>query len=156
MATEIDVSAFSRLLEAFGRAIGLPGLGPDAAGFCSLRFDQHLVNLQQDPAGREVTLFTHLGDLPEDASSATLRKLLAANLFWTATSGATLALEEASGGVALALRLPLDHLSEVEFEHRLSDFVNAVERWKGFVATLTHEGGAPAATGAVPQFGVRA
>lgn len=129
-STAIDTTRLAALLEGLGRTFGLPGLQPDENGSCILMFDEVVVTFQQDTLGRQVTIHTEIGTLPADASTARLETLLAANLFWTQTAGATLALLPANRALVLARRFELERLEQVQFEEALAGFLDAAELWR--------------------------
>jgi hypothetical protein len=69
-----------------------------------------------------------------------LRELLAANLYWHRTAGATLCLEEGTGGVILVYGHSVADLDAERFEAVVQNFANQAERW---TRRLSHS--APAA-----------
>ena len=125
-----DTARLAGLLEGLGRSFGLPGLKADDKGGCLLMFDDALVTLQQDPAGQHLTMHTEVGRLAADASKERLEALLAANLFWARTGGATLALLPANRALLLARRLELERLSLADFEASLGEFLKAADAWR--------------------------
>ena len=130
MDSALDTTRFAALLKGLGRSFGLPDLQPDEDGCCILMFDEIVVTLQLDATGKHVTIHTQIGTLPPDASAGRLESLLAANLFWTHTAGATLALLPGNRAVVLARRCVLEALEQPQFEHDLAGFLDAAERWR--------------------------
>ena len=140
--TAFDTTRLATLLEGLGRSVGLPELQPDENGSCTLMFDEVVVTFQQDAPGRQVTLHTQIGILPADAPAARLETLLAANLFWIQTAGATLALLPANRALVLAQRFELERVEQVHFEEALARFLDTADLWRD--ALLKPE--APSAT----------
>src|SRR5262245_50605592 len=84
--------AAGHLIAALGADIGLPNLQLDEEGRCTLDFDATRVTFELDERAENLFLYSGLGTLSADALPATAERLLAANLFWRGTGGATLAL----------------------------------------------------------------
>ena len=130
MDSSLDTGRFEALLEGLGRTFGLPDLGPDENGSCLLMFDDAVVTLQQDAPGKHLTVYTQVGLLAADTSLARVESLLAANLFWTQTAGATLSLLPANRALILARRFELQHIELASFEEDLASFLNAADVWR--------------------------
>jgi hypothetical protein len=155
MAGEPANAHFSALLAALGKTFGIPDLRPDDAASCTLSFDDHVVTLQQDANGRSFTVLTEVGKLPAESSAARAQALLAGNLFWARTGGATLSLLEATRGVILARQFNLDHLDAHAFETALGEFLNAADAWRAELAAPEGQSTAAAEPTAFPM-GLRA
>ena len=96
------------LLRDLGGLVGLPELGLDADGHCSLVFDGRVeVDLAYAEGDDRLTVAALLGRLPADAPAERYLELLDANFFWRGTEGATLGVERDSGTVVLLEALPL-------------------------------------------------
>ncbi|MEJ0017899.1 MAG: type III secretion system chaperone [Acetobacteraceae bacterium] len=82
------------LLRDFGAGIGLPQLSPDEQGYCCLRIGEEItISLQYEPEAQNLVLFARLCQIDETASEAANEMMLAGNMFWGQTRGATLAVE---------------------------------------------------------------
>jgi hypothetical protein len=114
------------------------GVEPDETHSDLLMLDfEDDISVGLEPAEPDsLTLYAHLGDLPVGAGDAA-EQLLAANLLWRDTEGATLSLEPYSRGVYLARSLGASQVSDVQaLETALSSFVQLVARWRPVLAGL--------------------
>jgi Tir chaperone protein (CesT). len=121
----------SRLLADLGNTLTVGPLALDEATHsCVLLFDGDLVvNIEyDDPQGRLV-LSSYLDELPRENAEPLLRELLAANLYWHRTRGATLCLEEGTNGILLTYSHSVTELDSASFETVVENFVNQAERW---------------------------
>ena len=98
---------------------------------CMLLFDEDLVLHIEfvEDTGRLV-LSCYLHELPEENAEPLLRELMAANLYWHRTRGATLGLEEGTGGVILSYQQSVTELDGAGFETLVENFVDQAEKWK--------------------------
>jgi len=82
------------------------------------------------------TLFARLGEAPRDDAEF-LESLLAANLFWQDTAGATLSLEPFSRMVILAVRQPVTEIHSVEaLESAIEVFAQSAMAWMRTIERL--------------------
>jgi Tir chaperone protein (CesT) family len=131
----MTIELCNQLLSEFGSSIGLDELRLDATGYCCLRFDALEVRLQFDAADDSLVAFSQLGQLDGDAKAEACELMLGANLFWSGTGGATLALEVSDTVVYIATstRATLDYPG---FEEWLGSFVAAADHWAGVVGRI--------------------
>lgn len=110
---------------------------PDHSDLVTLVFEDD-ITIGLSPAGPDsLTLYAHLGDLPVDATDVA-EQLLAANLFWRDTEGATLSLEPYSRGVYLARAVSASQLPDVHtLEAMVNSFVELVARWRALLPGLS-------------------
>ncbi len=128
----------TNLFRQFGQTIGLPELTPDNDGYCCLSFDELVVHFQADAQEDDTLLmFSRLGEIDDEEPSALYRDLLAANLFWGGTAGATLGVEPDTKMVVLATKLSLRTLDNVHFEELLKNFIDVAEQWQKKIAQFT-------------------
>lgn len=125
-----------QLLDGFGKTLTVGALALDEyTSSCVLIFDEQLViNIEYDEQTQRLVLSSYLHELPATGAEPLLRELLAANLYWHRTNGATLCLEEGTGGVILAYAHSVSDLDAPGFEALLENFVNQAERWKSRLA----------------------
>lgn len=109
---------------------------PDQSDLVTLTFEGN-ITIGLSPAQPDaLTLYAHLGDLPQDAAQAA-EHLLAANLFWRDTQGATLSLEPYSRGVYLARSVTSSQLPDVQaLEEMVNAFAELVARWQVALPSL--------------------
>lgn len=139
------MTAAASLITALGIDVGLPELRLDGEGRCVLDFDATRVTFEADEATEALFLYATLGLLPADAPVATMERLLAANLFWRGTGGATLGFDPASRRIVLAQSLPASRISEVAFKATVERFVTTAELWSASLTKAEADGGADVA-----------
>ena len=139
-----------KLIANFGNLLTLPALKlDDKTSSCVLLFDGDIVlNIEFDEASGQMILSVYLDELPGDNAESVLRELMVANLYWHRTDGATLGLEEATGGIIMAQARNVGELDDASFEKFVETFVNQSERWKKRLAAArsgqaVNDAGAP-------------
>gem|GEM_PF-728946 len=96
------------LLRSAASVLGID-LTPDDTGYLALVVDaQCTVQLQCTDDGRHATLFAVIGQPTSEAVARLAPRLLAANLFWQDTGGATLGHDPVSGRLLLARALAIE------------------------------------------------
>jgi hypothetical protein len=118
-------------------------LALDETGLCTLGFDEQIVNIHFDERSSNLVLFAALGSLPVEGRERALALLMEANLFWSGTGGATLALEPGANVVMLHHQVRAD-MEQADFEALLQQFVDLSDYWSG---KLADGGGAAPTTG---------
>ena len=120
-----------QLLNALGETLTVGALTLDErTNSCVLVFDDTLIiNIEFDAQTQRLVLSSYLHELPATGAEPLLRELLAANLYWHRTGGATLCLEEGTGGVILAYAHSVSDLDGASFEALVENFANQAERW---------------------------
>ena len=122
-------------LAEFAQKLGIGPLARGKDGVSVLSFDEIDVLLTTDNAS--LTLFTRVGVAPEGDADL-LDALLAANLFWQETGGATLSLEPYSRVVIMAQRLAAaEVMSSEALEAAVETFTHSAMEWK---TTISHLG----------------
>ena len=150
-----DRARAERLVAELGATLGLDGLALDpATGSTVLVFDADvIVTLEYDAAAARLVFSSYLGELPAAGAEAALRELMAANLYWHRTRGATLCLEEGTGGIILVYAHPIADLDAARIEAVLENVVNQAERWSARISVLAEEGAAPDTAAPMPDTG---
>ena len=120
-----------QLLDGFGKTLTVGALTLDErTSSCVLIFDEQLViNIEYDEQTQRLVLSSYLHELPATRAEPLLRELLAANLYWHRTNGATLCLEEGTGGVILVYAHSVSDLDASGFETVMQNFATQAERW---------------------------
>jgi hypothetical protein len=134
----MSMAAFKERIEAFGRSIGLQGAVPDDEGYCAMSFDDLTVHFQYDDG--DATIFSRLGEVDEDRLEGIYGMLLAANMFWQGTKGATLSVEPDSRIVFIATHKPVEALTDEAFRIWLGSFVDIADYWQRRLATANSGG----------------
>lgn len=128
----MDKKALAReLVQGFGKTLTLDSLTLDGhTNSCVLIFDDSLViNIEYDEQTQRLVLSSYLHELPATGAEPLLRELLAANLYWHRTNGATLCLEEGTGGVILVYAHSVSDLDASGLETVMQNFATQAERW---------------------------
>lgn len=133
------------LVQGFGKTLTLESLTLDERTHsCVLIFDDALViNIEYDEQTERLVLSSYLHELPPNGCEPLLRELLAANLYWHRTQGATLCLEEGTGGVILVYGHSVSDLDGAAFEAVVQNFANQAERWTQRLTEATRAAAAP-------------
>lgn len=119
-----------QLLQSLGLALGLANLRFDANGCARLAVDgAPALNFERDTAGG-IHLYSVLGPVPPEGREAVFSQLLQGNLFGTATSGGTLAVDELHGEIVLCRNVNAEMISASAFESLVEAFVAAAEDWQ--------------------------
>lgn len=137
-----DREKTERLVAALGSRIGLDTLALDPeTNSTVLVFDGNvIVTLEYDTRAARLVFSSYLGELPVVGAEPALRELMAANLYWHRTRGATLCLEEGTGGIILAYAHPIGDLDADRIEAVLENVVNEAERWSARLAAIIAAG----------------
>jgi hypothetical protein len=129
------------LLKEYGAAVGLPALAFDAHGCARLRFDSGAdVNLEVDPSGDAIHLYTVLGLVPPGPKERLFQRLLEANAFGTDTCGACLSIDAARNEFILCKRCGDEMRDAADFAAAISGFAEAARNWVGSLAELDPSG----------------
>lgn len=137
-----DREKTERLVAALGTRIGLETLALDPeTNSTVLVFDGDvIVTLEYDAPAARLVFSSYLGELPRAGAEPALRELMAANLYWHRTRGATLCLDEGMGGIILAYAHPIGDLDADRIEAVLENVVNEAERWSKRLAEISATG----------------
>ena len=106
-----------------------------------------------DPQAGDVVLFAVLGAPPAHRQPDVHRLLLEANNLWSGTSGATLGVQQDTGNVVMATRLPVEGMTPEQFAGVIETFLDTALFWK---ATVAGEPAAPAPVSSHQHFDMRA
>lgn len=128
------------------------GVGPLAADEDHVSvFSFEGIDVLVAPDDQAFTLFTRLGEAPRDDVEF-LESLLAANLFWQDTAGATLSLEPFSRMVILAVRQPVADMYSVEaLESAIEVFAQSALAWVRTIERLHQESPSDRSSPIVPS-----
>ncbi|MBV7486820.1 type III secretion system chaperone [Bordetella sp. BOR01] len=154
----MSLTHFQALVQQLGARLGAPDMHTDDSGYLALTIDSVEAHFQYEPDDGIVVLFTRLQEVEIERAAEIYGLLLAANLFWQGTNGATFSIDFDTGKVFLADRRRAEGLSEQELEDWLEGFVNIAIHWQQRLETA-NAGGAlfpdesPAANGAADHDG---
>ena len=137
----MSMASFAELLKSFGKSIGLADAAPDGDGYCAMSFDDLVVHFQYDADADELTIFSQIGEVDEDRTEGIYGMLLAANLFWQGSKGATISADPDTRHVFVADRRPVGALNGAAFQGWLGKFIDTAEHWRKRLQSV-NEGGA--------------
>jgi Tir chaperone protein (CesT) family len=149
-------AAFDLLLGELGSLVGIPELRADADLHCGLVVDAGTaVHLQFDPTSEAVTVYATAGQLPDAGRAEALELLMAANLFWQGTGGATLGLNQADGSVVAAQRVALTGLAAHPLMAIVQSVADVAATWADMLGGLAGRdlGAPPTPLPATPRSG---
>lgn len=125
----------NKLIQEFGKTIEIPNLTLDEQGYCCLQFDNITTHLQYNEESEQLVIFVNLGPLSADTTPQGVANLLAANLFWMGTRGATLALEPEINNVHILDKIRVRGLDNTAFLKWIETFVDTAEKWTKRIAS---------------------
>ena len=102
-------------------------LGVEGQENFSILFDDVTVQVRAAPPGFQ--LLATLGPVPADEQEILFAKLLQGNLFFQATAGATLALDQTGSRVVMQQLHP-SKCTYSDFKAIFEDFLNMIDFWK--------------------------
>lgn len=141
------MDAASRLIASFGRTVGIDDLATDDSGGCTLGFDDLGVKLVHMKAANQLLVYSPVGSLGPQGREAVLVDLMAANLLFAGTQGATLGYDAETGMVLLALAVDVNVCDEGRFGRLMENFLRVARHWQ---QRLDAGPAAPAAAAAPP------
>lgn len=125
----MSLAHFQAVVRDFGAKVGMPDMAADDEGYIAISFDDRPFHLQYDTEEDNVVAFVKLGEVEVDRLVEIYSMLLAANLFWQGTNGATFSVEQDTGTVFLADRRPSATLDAGRLNDWLEGFINITEYW---------------------------
>ena len=132
----MTLARFQALVKELGERVGAPDLASDDEGYTGLEVDGLAVHLQHEPDDDLVMVFARLGEVEEIRAEQIYGYLLAANLFWQGTKGATLSLEPATNIVFIADRRPMEGLRLDSLLPWLDRFADVAGYWRRRLAEV--------------------
>ncbi|MBI1247930.1 hypothetical protein GC197_08840 [bacterium] len=143
---------YQKILASFGQSLGLEDASPDEEGYCAFSFDDLVVHMQYTPDDDQLTIYSRIGEVDEDRVEGIYGMLLAANMFWQGTQGATFSVEPDLQLVFLADKRTVGSLGDTGFTQWLDHFLKIAEYWQNRLTTA-NEGGSLLDDGDVPPTG---
>jgi hypothetical protein len=122
----------NELLAEFGKLLTVDGLRlGEEDNSCVLLFDGDLaLTIEYDDSQERLVFSVYLQMLPKEPPEGLLRELLAANLYWIGTGGATLCLEGSTGAIILLYASRVAELDGARFERVVENLLAIAERWR--------------------------
>lgn len=134
----------NQLLAAFGKTLTLDGLALGEDDTCVLLFDDDLaVTIELDEPEARLVFTMFLDKLSDTNAEPLLRELMASNLYWLGTAGATVGLQKSTGALLLVQASPVATLDDSAFERLIDGLIRVAERLRErIVAHRTGHGAA--------------
>ncbi len=136
----MSLSAFQALVAELGQSLGAAGLSAGDDGYVGLKIDEIDIHIQYETEGDAVVLFARLQEIEPDRRDAIYSMLLAANLFWSGTRGATFSADFYTGRVFLADRRPRATLDLEALTGWIEQFADVTGHWRARIDAAS-EGG---------------
>ena len=126
------------LFTRFCQTQGIPTIEFDASESATLPVgnDGMVLHIQYRRDTEDVVLLAPLGELPDDTATYVLETLLAANLYWQATSGATLAWSIELSQPVLQFAIPSENMTEQLLATTMADYLDVADGWRKKIAAL--------------------
>lgn len=125
----MSLNAFQNLIVELGQSIGVSGMNAGDDGYVGLKIDDRDLHVQYEPQDDVVVLFARMQEAEPERRAAVYSMLLAANVFWQATRGATFSADFDTGRIFLADRRNRDALDVDSFSGWIEEFANVVAYW---------------------------
>ena len=126
----MPLNLYNDLIQKFGETINFPDLGLNEENHTCLQFDDTIVHFEYDENDDNLTLHCKLGQLYEPENTQHLQALLAGNLFWAGTKGATIGIEPNHANIFIMLQISLSSTHYPPFEKLVEQFVEAAIMWQ--------------------------
>lgn len=125
----MSLNSFQNLIAELGQSIGAAGMAAGDDGYVGLKIDGRDIHIQHEPQDNLVILFARLQEAEPERKAAVYSMLLAANLFWQATKGATFSADFETGRIFLADRRDCGTLDLDSFSDWIEQFADVVAFW---------------------------
>lgn len=125
----MSLAHFKGLISDFGAKVGIPGMAVDNEGYIAISFDDRAFHLQYETDTDRIVVFVKLGEVEVDRIVEIYSMMLAANMFWQGTNGATFSVEPDTGTAFLADRREVSTLNLDGLSSWLEGFINISEYW---------------------------
>ncbi|MBJ7264604.1 MAG: type III secretion system chaperone [Burkholderiaceae bacterium] len=149
----MSLSAFQNLIVELAQSIGATGMAANDDGYVGLTIDDRDVHVQYEPEDDVVVLFARLQEVEPERRAALYSMLLAANVFWQATRGATFSADFDTGRVFLADRRNRADLDLESLSVWIEGFANVVALWWDRIESANEGGPLSNGSGDVPAAG---
>jgi hypothetical protein len=142
------MSNFASLIGALSANAGL-GLDWKPVSPVEIAIDEMpvVISLDRRSGSDSVVLYSRLGEVPLQRELEVYRVLLEANVMWSATRDATLAVNSATREALLCYRSPIEGLEPDNFVAMVAAFVELARGWRDYVTASENE--APASPGMI-------
>ncbi len=125
----MSLSSYQALIAELGRTLGMADMAAGEDGYVGLVVDGHEIHIQHEAEDDEVILFARLPEADPDRREGIYAMLLAANMFWQGTRGATFSADFDTGRVFLADRRAQVALDVESLSDWIERFANVAAYW---------------------------
>ena len=126
----MSLSSYQTLIAELGGTLGMADMAAGEDGYVGLTVDGHEIHLQHEADDDLVILFARLPETDPDRRDVIYAMLLAANVFWQGTRGATFSADFDTGRVFLADRRGLAGLDAESLAVWIEQFANVAAHWR--------------------------
>lgn len=132
-----------QVLREFGAKIGLPQIDFNSDNFCTLAFDDVIVNFELPGDGEYLAFYLWIAAIEEERRPEVAQAVADANYLFSGTHGATLGMSRSSGDLVLAAQVADATLTLPRLEQILENLINLAEAWRIRLTEGEHPGSAP-------------
>ena len=126
----MSLSSYQVLMAELGGTLGMADMAAGEDGYLGLTIDGHALHIQHEADDDQVILFARLPEADPDRRDVIYSMLLAANVFWQGTRGATFSADFDTGRVFLADRRALAGLDVESLSVWIEQFANVAAPWR--------------------------
>jgi len=153
----MSLTSYQALIAELGQTLGQADMAAGDDGYVGLVIDDHEIHIQHDAEDDVVVLFARLPEADPARRDAINAMLLAANVLWQGTRGATFSADLDTGRIFLADRRGLAELDVESLSVWIERFANVAAHWRERIESAndggplrTGDGAAQDAPGSVP------
>ncbi|MDQ5908198.1 MAG: hypothetical protein QG599_289 [Pseudomonadota bacterium] len=117
-------------LREFGTKIGLPQIDFNDDNFCTLAFDDIIVNLELVGEGEYLAFYLWIAAVEAEQRAEVAQAAADANYLFSGTHGATLGMSRSTGDLVLAAQIADATLTLARLEQTLENLVNLAQSWR--------------------------
>ncbi len=136
----MSISSFQGLIADLGQSLNMADMAADEDGYVGLVVDGHEIHIQYEADEDAVILFTRLQEADPDRRDAIYALLLAANMFWQGTRGATFSIDFHTGRIFLAGRRALSNLGLDTVSEWIEGFADVAAYWRSRIEAANDGG----------------
>ena len=140
---------FAKLMQQFGRFVGLETVTPDEHNNCVLGIDNFVVTISLQDA--TVLVYAPVGTLGASGREKVLLRLLRGNYFFAETGGATLGVSPLNDEIQLLYREHLQNLDATSLTALVETFLERLEYWHGVCAEASEPSDSGFGEAGLPQ-----
>jgi hypothetical protein len=141
----MSLNAYQALIAELGQSLGAADMTAGEDGYIGLKIDGHEVHIQYEGDDDIVVLYARLQEVEPERRDAINAMLLAANVFWQGTRGATFSADFDTGRIFLADRRGRAALDLESLSTWIEGFSDIATYWRERIGSA--DDGGPLGTG---------